>query len=207
MPGDPSSAAFLVAAALVTGASDITVEGVLVNPTRTGFYDTLKEMGASIQYMNAREEGGEPVADIRAVSGPLKGVTVPASRAPSMIDEYPVLSVVAALAEGKTRMEGLKELRVKESDRLAATLAGLGACGVEAEAGEDWLTVKGGSSVPGGGRVQTHLDHRIAMAFLVLGMAADAPVSVDDAATIATSFPDFAELMRKLGANIEETEK
>lgn len=206
VPGDPSSAAFLVAAALVTGASDITVEGVLVNPTRTGFYDTLKEMGASIQYMNAREEGGEPVADIRAVSGPLKGVTVPASRAPSMIDEYPVLSVVAALAEGETRMEGLKELRVKESDRLAATLAGLGACGVEAEAGEDWLTVKGGSSVPGGGRVQTHLDHRIAMAFLVLGMAADAPVSVDDAATIATSFPDFAELMRKLGANIEETE-
>lgn len=204
VPGDPSSAAFLVAAALLCEGSDITVEGVLANPTRTGFYDTLKEMGADLEFANMREEGGEPVADIRVRSGPMKGVTVPPERAPSMIDEYPVLAVVAAFAEGETRMEGLKELRVKESDRLAATLAGLTACGVKAEAGDDWLAVTGGP-VAGGGTIETHMDHRIAMAFLVLGLGAEQQVSVDNADIIATSFPGFAGLMRGLGARIDET--
>jgi len=205
VPADPSSAAFIVAAALVCESSDVTVEGVLTNPTRTGFYETLKEMGASLEFLNPREEGGEPVADIRVHHGPLNGVTVPASRAPSMIDEYPVLAAVAAYARGETRMEGLKELRVKESDRLAATLAGLTACGVKAGAGEDWLSVVGGAGVPGGARIETHMDHRIAMSFLVLGLGADAPVTVDNADIIATSFPEFAPLMRGLGAQFGET--
>lgn len=205
VPGDPSSAAFLIAAALVTQGSDITVEGVLVNPTRTGLYTTLQEMGASIEFINEREQGGEPVADIRARSGPLKGVTVPAERAPSMIDEYPVLAVLAAFAHGETRMEGLKELRVKESDRLAATLAGLKACGVDAHAGDDWLQVNGKANVPGGGIIKTHMDHRIAMAFLVMGLGAPEAVSVDNGGIIATSFPEFAGLMTRLGATISET--
>lgn len=205
VPGDPSSAAFLVAAALVTDGSDVTVTGVLANPTRTGLYTTLQEMGALVELTNEREEGGEPVADIRARSGPLKGITVPASRAPSMIDEYPVLAVLASFAEGETRMEGLKELRVKESDRLAATLAGLKACGVDAQAGDDWLTVRGKGKVPGGGMVKTHMDHRIAMAFLIMGLGAENAVSVDNGAIIATSFPEFAGLMGKLGAEINET--
>lgn len=202
VPGDPSSAAFLVAAALVTKGSEITVEGVLVNPTRTGFYETLKEMGAALEFLNEREEGGEPVADIRVISSPLKGVRVPAERAPSMIDEYPVLAVVASFADGETRMQGLKELRVKESDRLASTLAGLAACGVEAEAGDDWLAVRGAGTVKGGATIETHLDHRIAMAFLIFGLGAENPVSVDDGDVIATSFPGFAGLMRGLGAEI-----
>jgi 3-phosphoshikimate 1-carboxyvinyltransferase len=206
VPGDPSSAAFLTAAALITDGSEITIEGVLVNPTRIGFYETLKEMGAKLEYENCRIEGGEPVADISVVSGPLKGVSVPAQRAPSMIDEYPILAVVAAFASGETRMEGVGELRVKESDRLASTLAGLQACGVDADAGDDTLTVRGGKGVPGGGHIETHLDHRIAMAFLVMGLGAEKQVTIDDAATIATSFPDFVELMHSLGAQIQETE-
>ncbi|GBE44732.1 3-phosphoshikimate 1-carboxyvinyltransferase [bacterium BMS3Bbin10] len=203
VPGDPSSAAFLAAAALVTQGSRITIEGVLVNPTRTGFYDTLKEMGAKLDFTNLREEGGEPVADIAVTSGPLHGVVVPASRAPSMIDEYPVLAVVAAFARGETRMEGLGELRVKESDRLASTLAGLAACGVDAQAGDDWLSVRGGGPIAGGAQIETHMDHRIAMAFLIMGLGARAPVTIDNAGIIATSFPEFSELMRGLGAPIE----
>jgi 3-phosphoshikimate 1-carboxyvinyltransferase len=200
VPGDPSSAAFLAAAALIVPGSDVTIEGVLVNPTRTGFYATLREMGADIAFLNERNEGGEPVADIRVRYSKLTGVSVPAERAPSMIDEYPMLACVAAYADGTTRMEGLSELKVKESDRLAATADGLQANGIAAKVEGDTLIVSGGSIVRGGGTVTTHLDHRIAMAFLVLGLGADRPVAVDDAAMIATSFPEFRPLMEGLGA-------
>jgi 3-phosphoshikimate 1-carboxyvinyltransferase len=206
VPGDPSSAAFLAAAALLVPGSDLTIEGVLVNPTRTGFYTTLQEMGGAVDFLNAREEGGEPVADIRVRASTLKGVAVPAQRAPSMIDEYPVLAVVAAFAEGATRMEGLAELKVKESDRLAATAAGLVANGVTARADGDTLIVEGAREVAGGGTVATHLDHRIAMAFLVLGLASDRPVTVDDTAMVATSFPEFRALMEGLGATFDASE-
>lgn len=205
VPGDPSSAAFLVAAALLVPGSDITIEGVLVNPTRTGLYTTLQEMGADVTLINQREEGGEPVADIRARYSELKGVRVPAERAPSMIDEYPVLAVIAAFAHGPTRMDGLAELKVKESDRLAATAAGLTANGVKAEVDGDTLIVHGTGRVPGGGRVATHLDHRIAMSFLVMGLASAAPVTVDDTAMIATSFPEFRPLMEGIGARFGES--
>lgn len=200
VPGDPSSAAFLIAAAVIVPGSEVTVEGVLINPTRTGFYTTLQEMGADVQFENAREEGGEPIADITARYSKLRGVTVPADRAPSMIDEYPVLAAVAAYADGVTRMEGLAELKVKESDRLAATAAGLVANGVAAEVEGEVLIVTGAATVPGGGRVATHLDHRLAMAFLTLGLSSEASVEVDDAQIIATSFPDFRPLMEGLGA-------
>lgn len=203
VPGDPSSAAFIVAAALLTSDSDVTVEQVLVNPTRAGFYETLREMGAAIEFENLREIGGEPVADLRARSSRLKGVTVPAERAPSMIDEYPILAVLAAFAEGETHMLGLSELRVKESDRLAATARGLAACGVVAGSEGDALHVRGSARVPGGTTIAANLDHRIAMAFLTLGLGADAPVMIDDAATIATSFPGFAALVRELGGDID----
>ena len=203
VPGDPSSAAFLIAAAVVVPGSDVTVEGVLVNPTRTGFYTTLKEMGADVVFLNPREEGGEPIADIRARGSKLKGVTVPPERAPSMIDEYPVLAAIAASADGVTRMEGLAELKVKESDRLAATATGLIANGVDARVEGDALIVRGGATVKGGGTVATHLDHRIAMAFLTLGLTSDRPVTVDDARVIATSFPEFRGLMERLGAHYE----
>ena len=203
VPGDPSSAAFLVSAALIVPGSEIAIEGVLVNPTRTGFYVTLAEMGADLQFRNQREEGGEPVADLLVRHSKLKGVRVPPERAPSMIDEYPVLACLAAYAEGETRMEGLSELKVKESDRLAATV---GRSRRQRRAGKvegDTLIVGGrsaGASVRGGGTVATHLDHRIAMAFLTLGLGADRPVTVDDADTIATSFPEFRGLMQGLGA-------
>lgn len=200
VPGDPSSAAFLIAAALLSPGSDVTVEGVLVNDTRTGLYTTLREMGADVEFLNVREEGGEPVADIRARSSKLQGVHVPAARAPSMIDEYPVLAVIAAFAEGDTVMEGLAELKVKESDRLAATAAGLTANGVAAVVEGDTLTVHGTGKVAGGGFVATHLDHRIAMAFLTMGLASEAPVTVDDTRMIATSFPEYRGLMERLGA-------
>jgi 3-phosphoshikimate 1-carboxyvinyltransferase len=202
VPGDPSSAAFLAAAALIVPGSDVTIEGVLVNPTRTGFYLTLREMGGDVTFLNAREAGGEPVADIRIRSAPLMGVVVPAERAPSMIDEYPALAVVAPFAKGETRMEGLAELKVKESDRLAAIVAGLVANGIDAHAEGDTLTVRGGA-VPGGGTVATHLDHRIAMAFLTLGLASQHAVEVDDVTMVATSFPEFVGLMQSLGANFE----
>ncbi|GAB4532500.1 MAG: 3-phosphoshikimate 1-carboxyvinyltransferase [Amphiplicatus sp.] len=201
VPGDPSSAAFLVAAAVLTPGSEVVVEGVLVNPLRAGFYETLREMGADIRFENERIEAGEPVADIRARHSMLSGVEVPARRAPSMIDEYPILAVAAAFADGVTHMPGVGELRVKESDRIAAVEAGLAANGVEAASGPDWLRVEGrAGAVPGGGRVLTRHDHRIAMSFLVMGLAARAAVEIDDAAMIATSFPNFFALMRSLGA-------
>jgi 3-phosphoshikimate 1-carboxyvinyltransferase len=201
VPGDPSSAAFLICAALLVPGSDVTVEGVLVNETRTGLYTTLQEMGADVTLTNLREDGGEPIADIRARYSKLKGVAVPAARAPSMIDEYPVLAAVAAFADGDTVMHGLAELKLKERDRLAATAAGLEANGVRATVEGNTLTVHGtGGKVPGGGGVATHLDHRIAMAFLTMGLASEAPVTVDDTAMIATSFPEFLGLMEQLGA-------
>lgn len=203
VPGDPSSAAFLAAAAAIVPGSDITIRHVLVNPTRAGFYETLREMGADMAFENARDESGEPVADLRVRHSPLAGVTVPAARAPSMIDEYPILSVVASFAQGETRMQGLAELRVKESDRLASTAAGLAACGVDHEIDGDCLIVRGTGAAPGGARVTTHMDHRIAMAFLVMGLAADEPVAIDDASMIATSFTGFAELMTGLGAVVD----
>ena len=205
VPRDPSSAAFPVCAALVVPGSDIRVPGVSQNTTRNGLYLTLVEMGADIAFENPREEGGEPVADLRVrFTGTMRGVEVPPGRAPSMIDEYPILSVVAACSQGVTVMRGVKELRVKESDRVDAMARGLRACGVQVEEDEDTLTVHGmgAGGVPGGASCATHLDHRIAMSFLVLGMAAKAPVTVDDASPIATSFPVFEPLMRTLGADL-----
>ncbi|MGE0211212.1 MAG: 3-phosphoshikimate 1-carboxyvinyltransferase [Parvibaculaceae bacterium] len=205
VPGDPSSAAFPLVAALISEGSDVTVEKVLLNPTRTGLLVTLADMGAEIDVRNRREDGGEAVADLHVRSSRLKGIHVPPGRAPSMIDEYPVLAVAAAFAEGVTRMEGLSELRVKESDRLAAVAAGLAANGVEVRIGDDWLEVegRGGAAKLGGGRVATHLDHRIAMSFLVMGLASAAPVTVDDTGMVATSFPEFLDLMTGLGARFE----
>jgi 3-phosphoshikimate 1-carboxyvinyltransferase len=205
VPGDPSSAAFLVVAALVVPGSDITIENVLLNATRVGLLTTLLEMGASIEVKHRRSAGGEEVADLRVRHTELKGVVVPPERAPSMIDEYPVLAVAASFAEGDTRMEGLEELRVKESDRLSAVANGLKANGVDCEEGKDWLVVRGapGGKGIGGGEVQTHLDHRIAMSFLVMGLGSDKAVTVDDANMIATSFPEFMGLMEQLGARIE----
>lgn len=205
VPGDPSSAAFLTAAALIAPQSDVTIEGVLVNETRTGFYLTLREMGADVTFLNRREEGGEPIADIRVRHSPLKGVRVPAARAPSMIDEYPVLAALSAYATGETRMDGLAELKVKESDRLAATETGLQANGVGARIDGDSLIVAGGG-VRGGGIVATHMDHRMAMAFLVMGLGSDRPVAVDDVTYVSTSFPEFRGLMEKLGAQFETPE-
>jgi 3-phosphoshikimate 1-carboxyvinyltransferase len=204
VPGDPSSAAFPIVAALIVEGSDVTVENVLLNPTRTGLLETLIEMGADIVIDNRRNVGGEDVGDVRVRYKRLKGVTVPTARAPSMIDEYPILSVAAAFAEGDTLMEGIGEMRVKESDRIAAIAAGLAANGVKVEEGPESLLVHGGAGVPGGGLVAARLDHRIAMSFLVLGLAAEKPVTVDEAATIATSFPDFQGLMTGLGAHFEE---
>jgi 3-phosphoshikimate 1-carboxyvinyltransferase len=203
VPGDPSSAAFLLVAALIVPDSDVTVEDVLLNPARTGLLATLQEMGADLTIENERETGGERIGDVRARTSRLKGVTVPAERAPSMIDEYPVLAVAAAFAEGRTIMHGLEELRVKESDRLAAVARGLAANGVTCEEGPAELAVTGGR-VPGGGSIATHLDHRLAMSFLVMGLAAEKPVTVDDSAMIATSFPGFVELMTGLGARFED---
>ncbi len=204
VPGDPSSAAFLTAAAILCRGSEVLIRDVLINPTRTGFYETLAEMGAHIAFENERELNGEKVADLRVKSSVLRGVHVPARRAPSMIDEYPALAVLAAFAEGVTIMDGLAELRVKESDRLAAMAAGLTACGVTAEGRGDTLAVEGSEKVRGGATVVTHMDHRIAMAFLVLGLASEQPVIVDDSSMIATSFPEFGGLMRTLGACFED---
>jgi len=208
VPRDPSSAAFPVCAALIVEGSDILVPGVSQNPTRNGLYTTLVEMGADIEFQNPREEGGEPVADLRVRASALKGIEVPEERAASMIDEYPILSVVAACAEGTTVMRGVKELRVKESDRIDAMARGLEACGVRIEEEEDVLIVHGmgAGGVPGGATARTHIDHRIAMSFLVLGLAAQKPVGVDDGSPIATSFPAFEGLMAGLGAQIARDE-
>jgi len=205
VPRDPSSAAFPTCAALIVEGSDIRVPGVSQNLTRNGLYLTLVEMGARIDFENPREEGGEPVADLRVRFSPgMRGIEVPEERAPSMIDEYPVLSVVAAFAEGRTVMRGVKELRVKESDRIDAMARGLEACGVRIEEEEDVLIVHGmgPGGVPGGATAKTHLDHRIAMSFLVAGMAAKKEIAVDDGSPIVTSFPVFEGLMNGLGAAI-----
>ncbi|KAA0686989.1 3-phosphoshikimate 1-carboxyvinyltransferase [Azospirillum brasilense] len=204
VPADPSSAAFPAVAALLRPGSELLLPGVGMNPRRTGLYDTLIEMGADIAFENRRDEAGEPVADLRVKHGPLKGIVVPADRAPSMIDEYPILAAAAACAEGTTVMLGLKELRVKESDRLAMVADGLTKCGVKVEVGaDDSLTVYGTGTPPqGGATVATAMDHRIAMSFLVLGMATAEPVRVDDGAFIDTSFPGFVALMNGVGAQI-----
>ncbi len=203
VPGDPSSAAFPVAAALVVPGSEVRVEGVLLNPLRTGLYDTLREMGADLRIERAREEGGEPVGDLVARHGALRGVVVPPERAPSMIDEYPVLAALAAFAQGVTVMRGVSELRVKESDRIALMVAGLRACGVEVEEEADGLVVHGCGGAPEGGAiVATGGDHRVAMSHLVLGLGARRPVEVEEPGMIATSFPTFVALMRGLGADL-----
>jgi 3-phosphoshikimate 1-carboxyvinyltransferase len=204
VPADPSSAAFPLVAALITPGSDITIEGMMMNPLRIGLLDTLREMGAAIEIRNARLEGGEDVADLRVRHGVLRGVDVPAARAPSMIDEYPVLAVAAAFARGETRMRGLSELRVKESDRLAAVSDGLTAVGVSHRIEGDDLIVEGSEAVRGGAIIKTHLDHRIAMSFLVMGLATREPVTIDDAAMIATSFPTFQPELERLGAKFQE---
>jgi len=203
VPGDPSSAAFPMVAALIVGGSDVRIDNVLLNPTRIGLIDTLLEMGADLTISDRRTVGGEDVGTVAVKTSALKGVTVPAERAPSMIDEYPILAVAAAFAEGETVMEGLGELRVKESDRLATIVAGLTANGVAAEAGGDTLKVTGRAEKIGGGTVETMFDHRIAMSFLVLGLAADEPVTIDDAGSIATSYPEFRAAMTGLGASFE----
>jgi 3-phosphoshikimate 1-carboxyvinyltransferase len=203
LPGDPSSAAFPLVAALLAEGSNIVLENIGLNPLRTGLFETLREMGAAIEVLNPRLSGDEPVGDLKITASRLTGITVPAARAPSMIDEYPILAVAAACAEGRTVMHGLDELKVKESDRLAAVATGLAACGVKVEVEGSTLTVEGcAGKPPGGGRISARLDHRIAMAFLVLGTAAKAPVEIDDGATIQTSFPNFAGLMNQLGAAI-----
>ena len=204
VPRDPSSAAFPVSAALIVEGSDVLVPNIGLNPTRAGLFETLRDMGANLEYENLRDESGEPVADLRARFSPdMKGIEVPPERAASMIDEYPILSVVAAFATGRTVMRGVKELRVKESDRIDAMAVGLRANGVTVDEGEDWWEVEGlgPMAVPGGARVAARLDHRIAMSFLCLGMAARQGVTVDDASPIATSFPVFRGLMEGLGAH------
>ncbi|MGD9737782.1 MAG: 3-phosphoshikimate 1-carboxyvinyltransferase [Bauldia sp.] len=203
VPGDPSSAAFPIVAATIVPGSNVVVQGVLLNPTRIGLIETLREMGASLTVENERTVGGETVGDIRVEGAKLRGVVVPADRAPSMIDEYPVLAVAASFAEGDTIMDGVGELRVKESDRVAATIAGLRVNGVDAEEEKERMVVHGRGAARGGGTVVTHFDHRIAMSFLVFGLASEQPVTVDDATAIATSFPEFRQLMAALGARID----
>jgi 3-phosphoshikimate 1-carboxyvinyltransferase len=205
VPGDPSSAAFPLVAALLVAGSEVRLDGVLLNPLRTGLIESLREMGADIQTVDAHEAGGESVGDLIVRASRLKGVEIPRERAPSMIDEYPILAVAAAFAEGTTVMRGIGELRVKESDRIALMAAGLGACGVEVEEEPDGLIVHGRGRPPrGGAQVRTASDHRIAMSHLVLGLAAERGVAVDEPGMIATSFPGFGDLMRGLGAEIEE---
>jgi 3-phosphoshikimate 1-carboxyvinyltransferase len=202
VPADPSSAAFPLVAALIVPGSELILEAVMTNPLRTGLLTTLREMGANIEALDKRDDGGEEVADLRVRASALKGVDVPPERAPSMIDEYPILAVAASFAEGLTRMRGLKELRVKESDRLAATADMLRANGVVVEIEGDDLIVHGKGRPAGNGEVKTHMDHRLAMAALVMGLATEHPVRIDDSAFIATSFPGFVELMRSIGADL-----
>ena len=204
IPGDPSSAAFPMVAALIVPESCVTVRNVMVNPLRAGLFKTLREMGADIVTTNRRLQGGEEVAELTVTSSRLRGIEVPAERAPSMIDEYVILAVAAAFADGRTVMHGVAELRVKESDRLAAIVSGLQACGVEAREDGDTLVVEGVGGAPAGGaQVKARGDHRVAMSFLVMGLGTQRPVTVDSAGMIATSFPDFVPAMRSLGAEIE----
>jgi 3-phosphoshikimate 1-carboxyvinyltransferase len=204
VPSDPSSAAFPLVAATIVPRSDIVIEGMMMNPLRTGLLTTLREMGARIDILDRRAEGGEDVADLRVRAGQLKGVDVPAARAPSMIDEYPILAVAAAYASGATRMRGLAELRVKESDRLGAVADGLREAGAACQVIGDDLIVEGrAGDVAGGGMAATHLDHRIAMSFLCLGLASRRPMAIDDSRMIATSFPGFRTLMEQLGARFQ----
>ena len=206
VPSDPSSAAFPICAAITVEGSDILVPNITLNETRAGLFTTLIEMGANLSFENEREESGEPVADIRACFSPdLQGIEVPPERAASMIDEYPILAVVAANASGETIMRGVRELRVKESDRIEAMAKGLRSNGVSVDEGEDWLIVKGNGagSVKGGSTCQTFLDHRIAMSFLILGLSSQKYIEIDDCSPINTSFPNFIQLMRELGANLE----
>ena len=204
VPGDPSSAAFPVVAALTVPGSEVKIRGVMMSPLRAGLYQTLREMGADLAQENVRSSGGEVVADISARFSHLHAVEVPAERAPSMIDEYPILAVAAAVASGRSVMHGLAELRVKESDRLAAIISGLRTCGIEAWSDSDSLIVEGlGAPPPGDAEIAAQADHRIAMSFLILGLAARRPVTVDSAGMIGTSFPGFAQLMRSIGADIQ----
>lgn len=208
VPGDPSSAAFLAVAAAIKPGSDVTIENVGLNPLRDGIFETLGQMGADISIENLRDQGGEQVGDVRIKGGLLKGVVVPPERAISMIDEYPVLFVAAAFAHGTTTMLGLEELRVKESDRIAVMAEGLKACGVQLEEREDGLIIEGRAIPPkGGATVKTHLDHRIAMSFLVMGMGTENPVTVDDGSVMETSFPGFTQLMNELGGKIGTEER
>lgn len=208
VPRDPSSAAFPVCAALIVEGSEVVLPNIGLNPTRAGLLDTLVEMGADITFENRREEGGEPVADLRVKASSLTGIEVPPARAPSMIDEYPILSAVASFATGKTVMRGIKELRVKECDRIDAMARGLEAMGVTVEEGDDYLIVHGqGGKVQGGGKASTFFDHRIGMSFLCMGLATERPVSIDDGAAIATSFPIFESLMAGLGASITRSNR
>lgn len=203
VPGDPSSAAFPGVAALIVPGSEVTIDNIGINPLRAGLFDTLRDMGADLQIANQRDASGEPVADITFRHGALTGADIPAARAPSMIDEYPIAAMAAAVATGETRFQGLAELRVKESDRFAAIVDGLTACGVPVRADGDDIVVTGlGGPPPGGAEIPVNLDHRIAMAYLVLGLAAEKPVTIDDAAAIGTSFPGFLDLMTGLGADI-----
>jgi 3-phosphoshikimate 1-carboxyvinyltransferase len=209
VPSDPSSAAFPLVAALIVPGSEIRIDEVMLNPTRTGLVAVLRRMGANIAVENERVESGENIGDLVVKASALKGVDVEPEIAPSMIDEYPILAVAAAFATGRTRMNGLGELRVKESDRLAAVADGLKRCGVKIELGEDWLAVEGcgAGGMPGGGAIETHMDHRIAMSFLIAGLAAKQPVKVDDTSFVATSFPEFVPLMEKLGASFQRPNK
>jgi len=205
VPGDISSAAFLLVAGLLVPGSEIRIRGVGLNPLRTGIIETLRDMGGDIRIENEQMAAGEPAGDLVVRASKLRGVRVPAERAASMIDEYPILAIAAAAADGETRMEGVGELRVKESDRIQVMADGLRAAGVVVDVGDDWFSVTGAAPVSGGATVATRLDHRIAMSFLVLGLVAETPVSLDDAGPIATSFPGFGDLMGGLGADIKET--
>ena len=207
VPGDPSSAAFAIVAALITPGSDICIENVMMNPTRTGLFETLAEMGGDIRADNFRKSGGEVIADLHVRHSTLRGVTVPPQRAPAMIDEYPILAVAAAFARGTTIMEGIEELRVKESDRITATIELLRRNGVDITESASGMRVRGGTDIAGGAEVKTYHDHRIAMSALVLGLATQNPVTIDDASMIATSFPSFFELMDSIGAKIEPVER
>ena len=206
VPSDPSSAAFIISAGIIVEDSSLTVRNIGMNPTRIGFFNTLEEMGATIRYEWIDNHSGEPLAHVHVQTSDLKGVEVPPERAPSMIDEYPILSAVAAVAEGDTVMRGVKELRVKETDRIKAMVEGLKSCGVEVTEYEDGLTVhgKGKGSVKGDTTVKTYFDHRIAMSFLCLGLTSQKPIIVDDGTAINTSFPQFVTLMENIGASIEE---